>query len=278
MAAMAEALWSPKGNKAWDSFSARLPEQLRRYDNLGYQYAHSAYMAMCAIEPDTVLRGARVSLTTEIPVEEIRYTLDGSTPSTSSTMYNGPFTLTKSATVTAVGFTRGVPQSAPTTQSYLAHLGSFAPVRLTAPYSPRYVAGGSFALTDGLRGSTRFNDGRWQGYLGDDLDAIFALKETTTVRTISCGFLDDPDKFIYYPPSVEMSTSLDGVTWTPAGTVHPDLTQPGRGITARDVTVELPGTPVRFVRIHAQNVRRVPQGSRGEGEPAWIFTDECVIQ
>ena len=55
----------------------------------------------------TYTQAQNVTITCETPSVEIRYTLDGSEPSTSSTLYNGTINITSSATLTAKAFKTG---------------------------------------------------------------------------------------------------------------------------------------------------------------------------
>ena len=47
-AALAEVAWSPAERLDWQSFSARLPAQLERYDALGIRYARARRTAALA--------------------------------------------------------------------------------------------------------------------------------------------------------------------------------------------------------------------------------------
>lgn len=60
---------------------------------------------------------ATVSMSTSTDSAAIYYTLDGSTPSDSSTLYTAPFTLTANATVKAIGIKSGLNNSDVTTKS-----------------------------------------------------------------------------------------------------------------------------------------------------------------
>jgi len=59
-----------------------------------------------------------VTITCETPSAEIRYTLDGSEPSKSSTLYNGTINITSSATLTAKAFKTGWTDSDAVTNNY----------------------------------------------------------------------------------------------------------------------------------------------------------------
>ena len=73
----------------------------------------SSTVAMPTISPDggTFTSSVSVTLATTTSGAEIRYTIDGSTPTGSSTLYSAPFTLTSSATVKAIGIKSGMTNS-----------------------------------------------------------------------------------------------------------------------------------------------------------------------
>ena len=278
MAAMAEALWSPLALRDWADFVPRIDPQFHRYAASGYIFAKSSFSVEIELAPDTLAHLEHVILSTETPVPEIRYTLDGSMPSPSSRAFSGPFIVAASAEIRAVAFRDGAPLGPPTWKSIVFHQASFKPVQYRLPYSSKYTGGGNFCLTDGLRGSTQFTDGRWQGFLEHDLDVVVDLHDSVTVQQISGGFLENPGVYIYFPSSVTYSVSLDGNTFVPVGSTAPTFGPEKRDVARQDLRVAFPEIKARFVRIHGTNVGKVPQGFRGEGEPAWLFMDEVIVK
>ncbi len=95
MCALAEVVWTSKELKNYDDFEFRMGKQYLRLDAMGANYR----------EPD--LRGFRrhnvfmdkikIELDTPIPEGKIHYTLDGSDPTASSSLYQKPIVLTESA-------------------------------------------------------------------------------------------------------------------------------------------------------------------------------------
>ncbi len=67
----------------------------------------------------TYLDSVAVSLSTATAGAAIHYTLDGTTPTSGSTLYTGPFTLTGSATVKAVGVLAGYTTSSVASAVYI---------------------------------------------------------------------------------------------------------------------------------------------------------------
>ncbi len=118
--ALAEVVWSPKSIRNWEHFVTRLPHQFRLLDrlNVNYRVPH-----VLGLEQDrlTLADTIRVTLTTLTDGAEIRYTLDGSDPSTASALSTGPLSLTvatTAVTVTARAFLAGGRASPPRSATF----------------------------------------------------------------------------------------------------------------------------------------------------------------
>jgi Legume lectin domain/Chitobiase/beta-hexosaminidase C-terminal domain len=84
----------------------------------------------------------------------IYYTLDGTTPTTSSTLYTGPITVGSTETITAIAAAPGVSNSAPLAQTYTIVLGQ------TGISFPQGFAASAGLVN--LNGSAQLNDSRLQ--------------------------------------------------------------------------------------------------------------------
>ena len=106
MDALAEAVWTPLGDRDFGQFVERLPAQFGRYRQLGLHYADSAFAVSIDGQLDASSQDkARITLSTQAPVPVLRYTTDGSAPGPASPQYGKPIELTLPATVTATPFT-----------------------------------------------------------------------------------------------------------------------------------------------------------------------------
>jgi len=90
-AALGERLWSPGSRKAWNDFVERLPAQLARYRRLGIGYSDSAFAPQVEITSRPDGHGFEITLSRQLDVGTIRYTLDGSPPTPHSAAYREPF-------------------------------------------------------------------------------------------------------------------------------------------------------------------------------------------
>ncbi len=116
LAAVAEVAWSPMAARNWKSFLARLPAQLQRYRALGIDYSDGAFATDIKVEssPSAVSANAasnggpaKIALSNQTGVGQIRYTIDGSEPTLESSRYSAPFAATLPVTVKAAVFAEG---------------------------------------------------------------------------------------------------------------------------------------------------------------------------
>jgi len=89
IAALSELGWSATSARDWNGFLQRLTAELARYRALGIGYADSAFAP--AFDVTAGREGmVRVSLSNQVSFGEIRYTADGSAPTSASTQYVRP--------------------------------------------------------------------------------------------------------------------------------------------------------------------------------------------
>src|SRR5258708_36917640 len=80
-AGVAELGWSLPERRDWKGFLQRLAAGLSRYEALGIRYSDSAFAVAAHTSYPSAARSAAVDLSSQTGYGEIRYTLDGSDPS-----------------------------------------------------------------------------------------------------------------------------------------------------------------------------------------------------
>jgi predicted alpha-1,2-mannosidase len=138
---------------------------------------------------------------------------------------------------------------------------------LQSNYSTQYTGGGSLALIDGVRGTSNWTGGAWQGYQGKDLVAVLDLGSVQKVSKVGAGFLQDIGSWIWMPRRVEIELSVDGVTFGPAYSIVNEVSDQ-EGVVIKDFVKTIPPTAARYVRIRAVHLR--PE--------TWIFADEIIVK
>lgn len=214
---------------------------------------------------------------TDASAQKIYYTTDGSEPSPASKLYAGAFQISRDTTVKAAAFDSEGRRSL-TAAAVFRRAPHDWTIKILSRYSPQYAAGGDEALIDGVRGTTSFNTGAWQGYQGQDFEAVVDLGRAETVSKLGAGFLQDVRSWILFPRRVEFSLSDDGEHFASALTVADDVPDD----TTEPLTKEFGGrvTPrrARYVRVRAETYGKLPAWHAGAGGDSWIFVDEIVVE
>jgi hypothetical protein len=267
-------LWQ-KENRGWS-----LHRVMERYDNLGNQLLDLDKFVW--IRPDTSVTDGkrRVSLRTPFADQSIYFTIDGSDPTLRSSRYETPFWLDRGTLVRA----RVYADKQAYRLSELSIMVHKAVGRLGilnshySLYKPAYAAGGELALLDGLRGSEDFNDGRWQGYQGQDLDIVIDLKKPTEIKKISIGLLQQSYSWILMPERVQLLTSDDGKTFSLAKEIPNSVNPKDEGTVIRDVSAQFEGLKTRFVRVVCKYPGKLPEWHHASGNDSFIFADEIIVE
>jgi predicted alpha-1,2-mannosidase len=218
-----------------------------------------------------------VALSSILPSAAIHYTTDGTEPTLASPAYSEPVVIGEPATIKAFADLEGLPRSF-TMEARFDKIHAGWSIQLNSEYAPQYAAGGDMALIDRIEGGDNFRTGTWQGYQGVDLEAVVSLGRTQTVHTITAGFLQEQNSWIFMPRDVEYAISLDGELFETVGTVTHDISPESDGSIALKFILDDLGRAARFVRVRARSIGACPEWHPGAGHPAWIFADEITVE
>jgi predicted alpha-1,2-mannosidase len=204
------------------------------------------------------------------------FTTDSSEPTTKSRRFEKSFFIDRSSTVKALAVDANGRRSLIATAHFHKVPHNWT-IKLISKYSSQYAGGGDVALIDGIRGTTNWSGGAWQGYQGQDFVAVVDLGKVETVSQLGVGFLQDVGSWIWMPHRLDFELSLDGVTFTPALSINNDVSDKDYNVSVKDFVKTLKPQAARYVRVKAQNYGKIPSWHAGHGGDAWIFIDEIRI-
>lgn len=276
IAALSEVQWSQPQLKNYTDFSNRLVGLTNIYDRLGYNYAKHLYNVNIHIDTDTKWREIVVHMTT-VGDAEIRYTLDGSQPTASSTLYTGAIHLQKSAKIRAAAFRNGK-KSNVSSQDVVFNKATACPVKLLQPTHKNYTYNGGATLTDGLVGDKGFGTGRWLGFSGNDLEAVIDLKKPTDVSSVSLNTCVDKGSWIFDARNIEVSVSNDGINFTTVASHSLPALEKNSADGINTYNLEFSQTSARYIKVHATSEHNIPDWHSGKGKPAFLFVDEISVK
>jgi hypothetical protein len=208
---------------------------------------------------------------------KLYYTTDGSEPSPKASTFTHPFFIDADTTVKTLAVAADGRRSLVVTAKYhrIPHDWKIA---LQSNYGSQYTGGGDLALIDGVRGTTNWSGGAWQGYQGKDFIALLDLGEVQEVSKVGAGFLQDIGSWIWMPSRVDIQLSTDGKTFYPAFSIANDVSEKREGVVTREFVKSIPPKTARYVKIRAVNLGKIPAWHPGSGGDAWIFVDEIIVE
>jgi putative alpha-1,2-mannosidase len=205
----------------------------------------------------------------------IYYTLDGSTPTASSTLYTAPINVSNNIIIKAIAIKDG--KSSFVVEAQFSKIRDDIKLTLVNKYLKDYADQGDETLINGLHGTTNWHVGNWQGYQGNDLVAILDFGQANPVKKISLGALQDVGSWIVFPPSVEYWTSNDGVNYKLASTVNTKIDIKEHGAKTQEYTADL-NTNARYIKVIAKQYGPLPEWHEAKGSPSYIFADEITVE
>lgn len=275
MAALAEVQWVDSDRKDFESFRSRVPQIMSTYDMAGYNYAKHIGDVNVHYETDREAHALTMTCTA-LPGYEIRYTLDGSEPSTSSALYTGPLSLDRDCIVKVNTFHGdGIPGKAVCDTLSINKL-TFGKVTLVDEPYYVYAFQGAPQLVDGLRGTKYFRTGRWLGFSVKDIDATVELDEPAVLSAVTFNTVVKPVDALADAEGAEVYGSVDGETFTLLASQQYEPDDPKAE--HQKVTHTLTFEPVKLkkIRVVIHPVKKLPANHPQGGWPALLFVDEII--
>jgi predicted alpha-1,2-mannosidase len=153
-------------------------------------------------------------------------------------------------------------------------------IDIKSKYNPQYHAGGSDGLLDGIFGTVNWRKGDWQGYQGQDFEAVVDLQKEQQISNFSASFLQDSRSWILMPTEVRFYVSNDNINFRSVGSTESEDVKPQDDktiIQGLGIKIHNP-VNARYVKILAKNFGKLPEWHQGFGGDAFIFIDEITIK
>lgn len=151
-------------------------------------------------------------------------------------------------------------------------------IDIKSQYDPQYHAGGDDGLIDGIVGTTNWRKGEWQGFQGQDFEAVIDLKENKQLTSFYSNFLQDSRSWILMPTKVEYYISDDNVSFKLISTIGNTIQPSHTDVQLQDFTFKSKPVNARYVKVKAYNFGTLPDWHQGSGGKAYIFIDEISIR
>jgi hexosaminidase len=272
--ALAEVAWTAD-RQPYDQFITRLLPYLKRLDYHNVNYSRHLFDIQMNTYTDSATHRLMAKVNGVPEGYPVFYTLNGTSPDSSSFKYTGPVAIDHNADLT-VGVTYKGRIVDKAEKSFTLNKATGKRSWLKNAPSPDYSKGGDHAWNNGIYGSDfRYNDGEWLGWSGQDFEGTVDLGTSQSISTVTARFFNQPSDWVYPPASVTVSISDNGVDFRD---VFKKDSLPLDKIGLQVLKMAISPVQARYVKITAKNYGTIPKKSPGEGSQAWLFADEVKIE
>jgi hexosaminidase len=276
LTALSEVQWCQPENKSWERFYNSADEFCAIYDMMGYKYGTHIFDTRGDISVDR--ENGYVSVELEAQGDTpIRYTLDGSDPTSESALYTEPIKITQSCTLKAKSDRADMGKRV-FEKHFTAHKAMGRPVTTLTSTHPNYTFNCPDLLTDGLVGAGPYNSGDFAGWYNKPFEVVVDMGNET-YSSMSLSAIVFRYDYLFGPESISIMTSEDGEDYTEVA--YAAYKVEGRvddGNGCHDYTLTFPETSARYLKIKAEVLKALPEWHSGAGRPGFLFVDEIIVQ
>lgn len=276
MSALAEVLWTGKSRPGFNDFAARLRKHFLLLDTLHINYAKSIF----DVTQSSRVNGKQLEVTLKSIYHDgsIRYYFSDEEPYPRYEEYREghPILIDRSRVLKAQYMEGGQRLGHQLIEECFVHKALGKTPVSTLPPNDQYKEGGLSKLVDGKVGREPRLSSDWLGWSGQDPEFLIDLGAVQELNRIDMFTLKEEMNWIYLPVQIEVYTSKDGVQFQQGQTLNSEGIEKGY-LMERKIAYPLNNVPARFVKLKFKCAPRIAAGKPGEGENAWLFLTEILV-
>jgi uncharacterized membrane protein len=209
----------------------------------------------------------------------IRYTLDGKEPdSITSKEYSNDIILTNNTTVKSKAFKEGWISSAVMENYFFSSKYIADSVINLQPADEQYKGDGPKTIVDLIKGeANNFKSGKWLGFRKNKMESLLLFTTAVNVKSVTLSTLVDIGGFIMPPVLVEVWGGNETNHLKLFGSFRPKqptMIQPGY---LKAFELSFNPVMVKYLKIVAVPVAKLPSWHPGKGDKGWVFCDEVFV-
>ena len=207
------------------------------------------------------------------------YTVDGTRPGPSSSLYKEPFYVDHTADLKIIATMEGWSDSEVVSFPLLKLGKRPSRIILETKPDPKFAGKLDSTLVDGKSGSLNRGDKEYLGFTKQDLALLFEMKDPTSLSQFSMSFLEDSEKGIFPPELVEVWGGEEKNKMVKLGEAKADIPGEIRSTAKGIIRISFNEQPVRFVRVKAKRTDKLPSWHT-QANPAIpsLFVDEVALE
>ena len=271
LAALAEVAWSPRDSKNWNGFLKGTDHFLSHLDSKGLTYSKAMYNIQHTVRPGTQGQ-LNIALECIRPDVDIRYTTDGSNPTSMSPLYRTPLEIRESTSLKAVTFKEGKQMGQVLELPIVWNKATGKTILDAQPVEQ--------LLVNGVRGSLRQSDFEWCGWnQPEQVCFTLDLGKDEDIKAVTLSNLTNYGMAVHKPRTIQVEIAGDNKDFRAYGNLtFSDADIFVKGNFKEDLTVSGTATHVRYIRISAKGPGICPDGHVRKGQLSRFYFDEIIVK
>lgn len=208
----------------------------------------------------------------------IRYTLDGTDPdSLRSAVYTKNVMISGKAHLKAIAYKPGW-YSSDTTEAdfYRAKYKPDSLIHLLPP-DKDYKDDKEKTLIDLAMGDSNFHSGKWVGFSMNSMEAMLVFDQPSAISGVTVSSLIDIGSFLMPPLSLEVWGGDDPKHLKLLNRIIPQQPVKMQKHYQKTYDLKFKMITVRYLKLIANPVSKLPKWHPGKGKKGWFFTDEIIV-
>jgi uncharacterized membrane protein len=272
---------------AWHTAAAaadikKLQEQLK---NISFETGFNGDTTIMKLTPPVVLNEEGF-VTGTIPLKlkhyiqgaTIRYTTDGSEPdSIHAAVYKGNETISSNTFIKAKAFKAGWISSDIIEASFYKSTYRPDSVIYLQPADSSYKDEQGKILIDKEKGEVNFKLGNWVAFRKNRMECLLQFTTPVPVQSITLSCLVDVGSYIMPAQKIEIWGGDDSKKLRQLSILIPEQPTMLKPAYMKGFECKFNTAAVKYIKIIAVPVGKLPLWHPGKGDKAWIFTDEILV-
>jgi len=208
----------------------------------------------------------------------IRYTTDGTEPdSIRSMVFKGNEKVSSNTMIRAKAYKPGW-ISSDILEAFF-YKSTYSPdtvVYLKAP-NVKYKDEEGKMLFDRQKGETNFQLGNWVAFRENRMECLLPFSTPVTLQSVTLSTLVDVNSYIMPPQQIEVWGGNDPQHLTLLGKMFPEQPNKLMPVFMKGFECKFTAATVKYIKLVATPVAKLPAWHPGKGDKGWIFVDELLL-
>jgi hexosaminidase len=216
-------------------------------------------------------------ITAELKINnvQINYTDNNKEPNKNSKLYTMPIKVSEPGVYKFKAFHKNWKSSDTEKVEFIKKGKSVDSIIWLSVFNNKYKGKGKKTLINHIKAKVDYMDSQWLGF-DTVAQSIIVFKKLTHLQTVSIGYLNNPDAWIFPPEHIQILLSKDGVTFFEKKEF--ELKKIHHRVDQRVESYSLKiDEDVMAIKFEIKNLQKIPGWHDGAGKKAWLFMDEWIF-